>query len=384
MGPTPHSVYARRRLTALGVLLVLVALPFLLARGDDDAGRAAAAPAMPALLAARAAARLPIAEALGQAIAGRYAGRTPSAAFLTRVRAGQLGGVILFADNTGGGVAATRRAVDAMQAAAKAGGRRRLLVMIDQEGGVVKRLPGPPDRAATSMTSAAVARAQGAATGRLLRRAGVTLDLAPVADVPRVRGSFLGTRVFGDDPVLVAERSCAFAAGLRTEGVGATLKHFPGLGRARGNTDDGRITIRDEAAAVRADYGPYAACADLPRTAVMMSNATYPKLLGPDAPAVLDARAYSRELRRAGVPAATMTVSDDLEAGAMEGRARVAERALRAGLDVLLYARSEAGSARAYSELLRLVRAGTVPQSRVRNAAAAVLQFKASLPSPPP
>lgn len=160
------------------------------------------------------------------------------------------------------------------------------------------------------------------------------------------------------------------------------LKHFPGLGRARGNTDDQPVTIRDDAAAIGSDWSPYARCAAEQRTAVMMSSAAYPALLGRLVPAVLDPRTYARELPRAGVPGSTMTVSDDLEAGALAGSARPAHRALAAGLDLLLFARSEAGSARAYRSLLAEVRAGAIPSSRVRGAAGGVLALKAQLPSP--
>ncbi len=382
--------YARRRLVALLTLLGAIALPVLLLGGEDGTGNASATTAPPVrsvvqLRTERArtsAARLTLAHAVGQTLAGRYAGRTPSRDFVARVRRGELGAVILFADNTAGGVGATRRTVDALQAAARAGGNPRLLVMTDQEGGSVKRLPGAPDRAAAAMGSASVARAHGRAAGQVLRRAGVTFDLAPVADVPRARGSFLGTRAFASDPDVVADRACAFAAGLADAGVAAALKHFPGLGRARGNTDDGRITIRDGAAAIRGDWAPYRRCAARSRTAVMLSNATYPALLGPDAPAVLSRAAYARELPRAGVPSTTMTISDDLDAGAIAGRDRPAHRALAAGLDLLLFARAEGSSARAFRGLLAEVRAGALRESRVRDAAAAVLALKASLPRP--
>ncbi|MCW3040047.1 MAG: beta-N-acetylhexosaminidase, partial [Solirubrobacterales bacterium] len=318
--------------------------------------------------------------ALGQTLVGRYTGRVPTNGFVGRIRRGELGGVILFGDNVAGGIGQTRAVVDGLQKAAREGGNPKLLVMTDQEGGIVERLPGAPDRAARSMDTEAVARDQGAATGRLLRRAGVNFDLAPVADVTRVRGSFLGTRTFGTDPVLVARRACAFAAGVRAAGVAVSLKHFPGLGRAAGNTDDGRIAITAGAAQVRRDYAPYTRCAAEPRTAVMMSSATYPALLGADAPAVMHPAAYARELPQAGVPATTPTISDDLDAGAIAGRERPAHRALAAGLDLLLYAAGPDGSAQAYAKLLSELRSGDLSTARVRDAAAAVTRLKAQLP----
>ena len=46
----------------------------------------------------------------------RYAGPRPPPALLRRIKKGQVGGVILFADNTAAGVPATHEAIEAMQA----------------------------------------------------------------------------------------------------------------------------------------------------------------------------------------------------------------------------------------------------------------------------
>ena len=94
--------------------------------------------------------------------------------------------MLLFADNTAGGLAETRHTVRQLQAAAKQGGNAPLLVMTDQEGGEVKRLAGAPMLAPEEMGSDATARSQGGAAGELLRFVGVNVDLAPVADVERV------------------------------------------------------------------------------------------------------------------------------------------------------------------------------------------------------
>ena len=138
-------------------------------------------------------------------------------------------GVILFADNVAGGIADTRRLTEELQRAAREGHNPPLLIMTDQEGGTVKRLPGPPDLPASAMTSNSMAFKQGVATGSMLRAAGVNVDLAPVADVERAGGSFLGSRAFGSSPSLVAGRACAFAQGLQSQQIAYTLKHFPGL-----------------------------------------------------------------------------------------------------------------------------------------------------------
>ena len=317
---------------------------------------------------------LSVRQALGQMIVARYAGLTPTSTLLRRIRRGEVGGVILFADNirSGGQVAASVKRLDR---AARAGGHTQVLVMIDQEGGVVKRLAGPPSRAASAMTSASVAEREGRDTGRMLRRLGIDVDLAPVADVAGP-GSFLASRAFSTSASAVAQRACAFASGLRSEGVAATLKHFPGLGVARTNTDDRPTSIGLSRAALRRGYAAYRRCGSQPATLVMLASASYPRVLG-GAPAVLTKATYTRELPAARVTAPT--ISDDLETPAIVNQRTPARRAIGAGLDLLLYARTESASAGAFTKLLSDVRADRIEEQRVQEAAARILALKARL-----
>jgi beta-N-acetylhexosaminidase len=317
---------------------------------------------------------------LGQMIVARFSGPDPSAGLLERIRRGEVGGVILFADNVAGGEAATRELISSLQRAAGEGGNPPLLVMTDQEGGEVRRLPwAPPTLAPSAMSSTAVALAQGRATGGALRAVGINVDLAPVADVERVADSFLGTRAFGSEAAPVAADACAFAEGLAAEGVAFTLKHFPGLGRATTSTDVHSTTVPAPAAALREDYGAYNQCGRSPRGLVMVSSAIYPSLTGGSLPAVLSPEIYSEELPLAvGIPG-VLTISDDLQAPALAGETNVARRAVDAGLDLLMYATSEAGSSAAYSELLAASASGAVPRERIEAASGAIDALKEAI-----
>jgi beta-N-acetylhexosaminidase len=322
---------------------------------------------------------VPIDQMLGQMIVSPYAGGSPPPALLDRVRAGDVGGVILFSENTAGGKASTQSAIAELQAAARASGKPPLLVMTDQEGGEVRRLSwAPPFLATADMRSSAVAQAEGAATGQALRAVGVNLDLAPVSDVVRVANSFLGTRSFGDEPLAVSERACAFAGGLASAGVGYTLKHFPGLGRALGDTDNGPVTINASAHEMRADYQTYIRCASNPDGIVMVSNATYPALTGNSTPAVMSPEIYRTELGQiAGYNG--VTISDALGAGALAHELGPAERAIDAGLDLALYAGTEEESVNAYATLREDLRTGAIPRSRVEDAYHAIMALKAKI-----
>lgn len=322
-----------------------------------------------------------LSRALGQMMVGRFAGVTPTRTFLRRIEAGQIGGVILFADNLVSGPAATRALTQQLQRAARQGGNPPLLIMTDQEGGDVRRLPGPPALSAGAMDTTAIAFAQGQATGQLLRSAGINVDLAPVADVTGPDGSFIGTRAFGNSPTVVASHACAFASGLASQGVAYTLKHFPGLGKAVTSTDNGPVSIDASAMELRNDYAAYLTCASNPRALVMVSSAIYPNLTGP-LPAVMSPLTYQQELRIA-VPRATVpTISDDLQAPALAGQASPARRAINAGLDLALYAQDEQGSALAYQALKTDLKRGQISIDRVRTAATAIAALKRNLARP--
>jgi beta-N-acetylhexosaminidase len=319
-----------------------------------------------------------ISRMLGQMIVARFAGSQPSSSLLARIRAGEVGGVILFADNTVGGPVATRALTARLQRAARRGGNPPLLIMTDQEGGEVKRLPGPPTMAPSQMTTTAVAFAQGRATGHLLRSVGITVDLAPVADVERVPNSFLGTRSFGHSPAVVSERACAFAAGLASQDVAYTLKHFPGLGRAATSTDAGPVSIGSDPAILRLDYAAYRSCGANPLALVMVSNATYPTLSA-DLPAVMSPEIYGRELSLAIDGFHGVTISDDLQAPAITSHQAPARHAINAGLDLAVYAQTETASTYAFAQLLKGVARGALSRQRIRAADREILLLKRRL-----
>jgi beta-N-acetylhexosaminidase len=294
-------------------------------------------------------------KAVGRKIMTGFNGGYPSSALLGRVRRGEVGGVILF-----GGNVTTRltAALAALQQAARAGGNPPLLIATDQEGGEVRRLPSAPPTIAPASMAASSAESQGQATGQALHALGITVDLAPVADVDH--GSFLGSRSFGSSPSRVATAACGFAAGLQRAGVHATLKHFPGLGRTSRNTDQFAVSVAASHAALDADLAPYAMCAartDL----VMLSNATYPAY-DPTGPAVFS-RGIIRDLLRTQLGFRGVTISDTLSAPGVASPT-TAVRASRAGVDMLLYT-DEGMSARAYQKVLAAVKSGQLSRSSV-------------------
>jgi beta-N-acetylhexosaminidase len=142
-------------------------------------------------------AQLTDAQLAGQRVIYSYPGLTPPRALLRAIRRGEAAGVIFFAGNISSPaqLAAVARRLQRADASRRNPVRAPLLLMADQEGGIVRRLPGPPDlsekQIGQAADQAAQARLAGAGAAAALRQAGLNVNLAPVLDVYRAAGNFI-------------------------------------------------------------------------------------------------------------------------------------------------------------------------------------------------
>ncbi|MBN8870651.1 MAG: hypothetical protein J0H66_12290 [Solirubrobacterales bacterium] len=387
--------------TAIGLILVLAALAALLllsspggdsgsttGGGDGSAGagpfvkaEAASSPFPP--LTRNLSAGLTVHQLAGQRIVAGFEGKTVPMVIRRRVRAGLLGGVILFADNLGSRKQ-VQRLTSSLQRIPRPDGLRRypLLIMVDQEGGLVKRLSGAPNASAAQMGArgTAFSRRQGTLAGRNLKNAGFNVDLAPVLDVARPGGVIADTdRGFGSTVKAVNATAIPFARALQRTGVAATAKHFPGLGAAGENTDFAVQRIRLSRAALRkVDMAPY-----LPYIAgggklVMVGTAIYPAL-GPK-PAAFEPKVVRGELRlRLGFKGVTITdAMGSVAVSDFGGTKRSAIAAAHAGMDILLYGDWQSAGQGEQAIAARL-RTGKLPRAQFTRATNRTLQLRASL-----
>lgn len=304
----------------------------------------------------------------------------PSPGLLARIRAGRVGGVILMGHNVRS--APQVRALTArLRAVARSAGRR-LLIVTDQEGGLVRRFPwAPPAASAVELgrLGEAALRRRGRETGTALERLGVDVDLAPVADVPLDERSFVAIqeRGFSTVPNRVARSVTAFSAGLLDAGVAPTLKHFPGLGRARRTTDRVAVTLTADRGLLAPGLVPYRrAIAAGVVPLVMLSNASYTAYGGEPAAWSPEVLAELRALGFRGV-----TITDALEPlAATRGVAldETAVRAAAAGVDLLLFVGSERSSASAHDAVLAAARSGRLTRAALERSAARIDELAAT------
>jgi beta-N-acetylhexosaminidase len=249
-----------------------------------------------------------------------------------------LGGVCYFGSNTAAGpdaLAALSAAITAANPVA--------VVAVDEEGGDVSRLhtrePSPVLGAAAlgGVDDLALTEAVGRWVGHELAAVGVTLDLAPVADVNSDPDNpVIGTRSFGADPERVAAHVAAWTRGLQATGVAACAKHFPGHGDTATDSHLAlpRIDVDADTLAAR-ELVPFDAAVEAGTAAVMASHIVVPAL-DPDRPATLSPLVLG--MLREVLEFDGVIVSDALDmAGASAGTGipEASVRALAAGCDLL-------------------------------------------------
>ena len=294
-------------------------------------------------------------------------------------------GSVLFVGNSGVGVAGVRAVTTAVQTLAVDGAR--LFVAANQEGGQIQPLRGPgfatiPTAVVQGEMPAAELRRDATTWGRELASAGVNLDLAPVLDVvpPGTAGQNapigMLEREYGGEPGPVAEHGVAFIAGLRAAGVASTAKHFPGLGRVRGNTDFTANVVDTVTTATDPYLRTFRDAVGAGVPFVMVALATYTRI-DPHHLAAFSSRVMTDLLRHdLGFPG--VIVSDDLGAAAAVASVPPADRAidfLDAGGDMITSA-SIAAAAEMARAVLRKAETDQAFRSLVSAAALRILAAK--------
>lgn len=265
------------------------------------------------------------------------------------------------------------------------------LVAVDQEGGQVRMLRGDAARRTPSPEELGAQGPQAVAEaytsiGEDLAARGIQVALAPVADVvdpdlgdANAPVGELG-RGFGTEPEAVGACVAAATEALADQGVAATLKHFPGLGRVEENTDFSAEGIEDPVTDAGDPFlDSFRAGIDAGAGLVMMSSAVYPHL-EPDVPAMFSAAAID-DLLRGELGFTGLVLSDDIGVAEAVASVPVPERAARllaAGGDVVLTA-----DASLTGELVDAIEAwaaqGEEQARRVRESAGRMLALKEEL-----
>ena len=268
---------------------------------------------------------------------------------------GLISGVYITKHNIAGSSAVRlKEEISALQEKRRAATLPPLIVAADQEGGIVSHLAPPLTKLPALSTLAGLAsdvraekaEAFGRIHGRELAALGVNLNLAPVLDLrPETKrnrfdfNTLIGRRAISDDPAVVADIARAYVSGLEASGVGATVKHFPGLGRVRTDTHHFRADLDTPVDELEAsDWLPFRKVLASSKAQLMIGHVTLASV-DPDRAASHSKRVVDGIIRKKwNYQGVVMT--DDLVMGAIYQRdvCTAVVEALNAGVDLLLVA----------------------------------------------
>ncbi len=277
------------------------------------------------------------------------------------------------------GILSNGRLTPAMAGAldeATTGNKYGALLAADEEGGQVQRyrdvigpIPSAQQQAATM--SPDEVRAMYARHGEALADWGVDLVFAPVVDVGN--GPGIGSRAYADDPEVVTEYGMAAARGYAEAGLLPVLKHFPGHGRATGDTHV-EVAVGPSIDELRArDLDPFATIPTEVDVAVMVGHTTIPGF----------SKAPSSQSRRAiegllvdelGFDGLIVSDALGMEASGEPTQGGALVGFVAAGGDLGIV--GPGGSVEGRRALRKALDDGTVPEQRLNDAAAAVLAVK--------
>ena len=226
-------------------------------------------------------------------------------------------------------------------------------IAIDQEGGPVDRLkhlsdytpwPAPEDLCQTH--SEEKIEQIGFTSAEELKTLGVSVNFAPVLDVPSVKSDLLKKRCFGKTPAEVSQNGLAWLKGLQRAGLMGCVKHFPGHG---GTTEDSHFHLPVDERSLKElkekDLIPFQKAISFGAEMVMTGHLLFPKV-DPVHPVTLSS-VFLKKILREEMGFKGWVISDDLDMKALYTKGanlqEVMGMALKAGVDILLKCRPEEG-----------------------------------------
>jgi beta-N-acetylhexosaminidase len=260
-----------------------------------------------------------------------------------------------------------------------------LLVAADFETGLGMRIAGgttfPRAMAFGAAGAPGLVEQAARVTAREARAIGVHVNLAPVSDVNNnPRNPVINTRSFGEAPGAVATMVAAYVRGLQSEGMLATLKHFPGHGDTAVDSHLGLPLVPHARARLDAiELPPFRAGMAAGAAVVMTSHLELPGIdPRPETPATFSEAVVTTLLRdELGFDGLIFTDSMKMQAlGKIASSREAVVRALLAGHDMLI---DVADAEEAFFAVGAAIERGDISLDRLDQSVTRILRAKARL-----
>ncbi|PLW75012.1 glycoside hydrolase family 3 N-terminal domain-containing protein [Cohaesibacter celericrescens] len=309
---------------------------------------AAGALAAPVLIKSTIANAADLERAIGQLIMVGFSGKSAQGRFVRTIAAhvakGRAASVVYLGSNIGSG-----RDVLGLNKLFHGAGIKH--IAIDHEGGAVQRLKQKQGytripsalELAQSKDVAGVEKVY-AVAAKELANAGFTLNLGPVADLHRSFNPVIGKnrRAYAADATTVVAYAGAFVRAHRRYGLQTSLKHFPGHGLSNKDSHNGFVDIRESWDPE--ELQPFSMLIRQGLADIVMTGHLFVRITERDNGELTTfSRTLVQDVLRGGLQFRGLTMTDDLDMGAVRKMAEPREavlRAVEAGYDILLLSNS--------------------------------------------
>lgn len=236
------------------------------------------------------------------------------------------------------------------------------LIAIDAEWGPGMRLDGiekfPYQMTLGAVQNDSLIYLMGSEIARMLKRCGVDVNLAPVADVNNnPKNPVINVRSFGEDPVNVSRKALMYMRGMQDNGIIAVGKHFPGHGDTEVDSHLDLPLIRHDRRRLDSiEMVPFRQLIMNGISGIMPGHLSIPALdEGKNLPVTLSP-AVLKGLLKTDMGFRGVTISDAMNMGGITKYASPGEvetLSLKAGMDVLEYVTEPELAVKSISDVMK-------------------------------
>ena len=222
-----------------------------------------------------------------------------------------------------------------------------------------------------------------AAIGAELKDFGINMNLAPVLDVnSNPKNPVIGVRSFGTDPGTVSDFGAAYMFGLRSQGILACGKHFPGHGDTDTDSHIGLpVVSKTREETEKMELIPFRRAIAEGIGAIMSAHVVFPALDPERIPSTLS-RPVITGLLRQEMKFSGVIISDCMEMDAVRalyGTPVSVLKGMQAGIDIALICHTPERQLRSAELLESSYRDGSLSLSEARESLDRILRMKADL-----
>lgn len=309
------------------------------------------------------------------------------------IQENNIGGICLFGRNVAEPKQVRDLCAEIQSLRHKQADKAPLFIGIDMEGGRVHRLKAPftiwpPLRKLGDLDAPTVSFHFANRMGQELKAVGINLDFAPCVDVfTNPANTVIGDRSISSDPEAVARHASALVRGYVKAEVLTCAKHFPGHGNTIVDSHlDLPVENLDLERLESCELIPFKKSFKARVDMVMTSHIKFPKI-DPEWPVTLSEK-FIQKIIREECRYKGLVITDDLGMKAMSAHFPIDEipvRALKAGVDLLLYCNEFDVPPQAIDAILGATAQGTLDKAQLDQSHKRILEVKkAKIPNPDP